>query len=239
MGEGERLRAIRLAALRDAPDAFRSLPERRGGLRARGLGAARRRTVRRSSQDGDDWLGMAGALRRRRPARDREPLGRVGRPARPRRAEPGRGARRGAWSSWRASAASAALELSVTDRAPGAERALRVARVPPHRRDDARSSKRRGVTEARWRSRSRRRCRSRPSACGCASTSRTTSRRCSAIQSREDVTRLLPWGPRDPEEVRESLAKKLAATAHRAGRRRRSRSRSRTRRRAPTLGDVD
>jgi RimJ/RimL family protein N-acetyltransferase len=34
-----------------------------------------------------------------------------------------------------------------------------------------------------------------------------------ALQSREDVTRMLPWGPRDPEEVRESLAKKLAATA--------------------------
>ena len=34
-----------------------------------------------------------------------------------------------------------------------------------------------------------------------------------AIQAREDVTRHLPWGPRDAGEVRESLAKKIAATA--------------------------
>jgi RimJ/RimL family protein N-acetyltransferase len=33
-----------------------------------------------------------------------------------------------------------------------------------------------------------------------------------AVQSREDVTRMLPWGPRDADEVRESLGKKIAAT---------------------------
>jgi RimJ/RimL family protein N-acetyltransferase len=34
-----------------------------------------------------------------------------------------------------------------------------------------------------------------------------------ALQSREDVTRHLPWGPRAPDEVRRSLAMKIAAAA--------------------------
>ena len=57
-GEGERLRAIRLAALRDAPDAFRSLPEHEEAY-APELWEQHGRTVV-IAQDGDDWLGTAG-----------------------------------------------------------------------------------------------------------------------------------------------------------------------------------
>ena len=57
-GEGERLRVIRLAALRDAPDAFRSLPEHEEAY-APEVWEQRGRTVV-IAQDGDDWLGMAG-----------------------------------------------------------------------------------------------------------------------------------------------------------------------------------
>ena len=206
-GEGERLRAIRLAALRDAPDAFRSLPEREEAY-APEVWEQRGRTVV-IAQDGDDWLGMAGLY-----ADDDLPeIANL-------------------WGVWvdpaaRGGGAGRALveaavglarelgfgrvELSVTDHAPGAGALYeslgfrRTGVTVPF-------DKRRGVTEAMM-------ALAFPPQVPL-ETERLRLRfhveddyeALLAIQSREDVTRMLPWGPRDPEEVRESLAKKLAAT---------------------------
>jgi RimJ/RimL family protein N-acetyltransferase len=201
VGEGERLRALRLAALREAPGAFRSsvaddetLSAGEWERRARGVVVA---------EDGGEWVGMAGLY-----------------------VDPDLPAIANVWGLWldpRARGRGAGrrlmdaivelararghrrLELTVTGQAAvagamyerlgfrytgvvlGAEAAMALA-VPPQVPIETERLRLRFHTAADYDA-------------------------LVALQSREDVTRMLPWGPRDPGEVRESLQKKIAATA--------------------------
>jgi RimJ/RimL family protein N-acetyltransferase len=200
-GEGERFRALRLAALREAPAAFRSnaedeeaFPIEEWERRADGVLVA---------EDGGRWVGMAGMY-----------------------VDPDLPAIANVWGVWfdpRVRGRGAGrrlteaivdlartrghrrLELTVTGEAAvagglyerlgfrytgvtiGAEAAMALA-VPPQVPIETERLRLRFHTAADFDA-------------------------LLALQSREDVTRMLPWGPRDPGEVRESLEKKIAATA--------------------------
>lgn len=207
VGEVDRLRELRLRALREAPDAFSSTPEREEAFvradweqRAHGVVVA---------EDGRDWLGMAGwYVDPGLPAIANvwgvwvDPRAR------------GRGAGRGLVEAVIADARAAGhrrVELTVTDRAPAAEALYATlgfrrtgVQLPFEKRPE--------LTEAlmalavlppvpietpRLRLRF---------------TAPSDLEPLLALQSRADATRWLYWGPRDERQVRDSLALKLAAT---------------------------
>jgi RimJ/RimL family protein N-acetyltransferase len=199
-GEGPRLRELRLRALRDAPGAFRSTPELEEPFppeewerRGRGVLIA---------EDGADWVGMAGLY----VEPDLPAIAKVwGVWVDPRARGQGAGRRlmEGMVELVR-SRGHGRAELTVTPDAPeaaalyeslgfrrtgvtiGNEAVMALAFVP-HVPIETERLRLRFHTPADYDA-------------------------VLAIQSRADVTRHLPWGPRDPDEVRDSLAKKMAAT---------------------------
>ena len=206
-GEGDRLRELRLRALREAPDAFSSVPEREEAFEP-AVWEQRGRTVL-VAEDRGDWLGMAGWF----VDEDLPAIANVwGVWVDPR--ERGHGAGRGLVEAVVDAARAAGhrrLELGVTDHVPGAE-ALYERTGFRRTGVELPFEKRAGVTQMQMAlailppvpiETERLRLRFHTPA---------DFEPLLAIQSREDVTRLLPWGPRDEEEVRESLRKKIAAT---------------------------
>ena len=197
-----------MRALREAPDAFSSSPEREEAFEP-AVWEERGRTVL-VAEDGGDWLGMAGWF-----------------------ADPDLPAIANVWGVWvdprargrgvgRAlvegvveaarGAGHRRLELGVTDRVPAAEALYE--RTGFHRTGvELPFETQAGVTQVQMAlailpplpiETERLRLRVHTPA---------DFEPLLAIQSREDVTRLLPWGPRDEEEVLESLRKKIAATS--------------------------
>jgi RimJ/RimL family protein N-acetyltransferase len=199
-GEGQRLRALRLRALRDAPGAFRSRPELEEPFPAeewerRGRGVL-------VAEDGGEWLGMAGLY----VDPDLPAIANVWGVWVDPRAR-GRGAGRALMEAIveRARAdGHRRLELTVTDHSPaapalyeslgfrrtgvtvGGEAVMALAFLPPMPLETERLRLRFTT----------------PGDFG----------PLLELQGREDVTRWLPWGPRDEAQVRKSLAWKIAAT---------------------------
>ena len=206
-GEGARLRELRLRALRDAPDAFSSDPAEEEAEPLAAWEEVGRTVV--IAEDGDAWLGMAGWYA----DRDLPAIANVwGVWIDPRARGQGTGRRlvEAALDGARA-AGHRRLELGVTDRAPAAEALYerlgfrRTGVTIPF-------AKRAGVTQVQMAlavlphlpiETERLRLRF---------TTPDDLAPLLALQSREDVTRWLYWGPRTEPEVRESLALKLAAT---------------------------
>jgi RimJ/RimL family protein N-acetyltransferase len=207
-GEGIRLRELRLRALRDAPEAFSSRPALEEAFPAE-TWEQRGRSVVVAEQDGR-WLGMAGTF----VDDDLPAIANVwGVWTEP--AARGRGAGRALVEAAVARAAGAGqrrVELTVSDRAPAAE-ALYAGLGFRRTGVEVPIGKAAGVVEARMAlallpplpiETERLRLRfTTPADLGALL----------AIQSREDVTRWLYWGPRDEAAVRGSLAEKIAATA--------------------------
>jgi len=200
-GEGGKLRELRLRALREDPGAFRSRAEDEEAFPAeewerRGSGVL-------VAEDGGEWLGMAGMY----VDPDLPAIANVWGVW----VDPGaRGHRAGgrlmdAMIELARTRGHGRLELTVTEHAAaaealyerlgfgrtgveiGAEAAMALALLPPL-----------PIETERLRLRF---------------TTPADLEPLLAIQSREDVTRWLYWGPRDEAEVRDSLALKLAATA--------------------------
>ena len=207
-GEGTRLRELRLRSLRDAPEAFGSSAEREEPYPPE-LWEERGRTVV-VAEDGGEWLGMAGMF----VDPDLPSIANLfGMWVDPRARRRGAGARLvDAVVDLARTSGLGRVELAVTDRAPAAEALYE--RLGFHRTGvSERLQKDRGITQAFM-----------ALAFGPDVPIETERLRLRfhtdddfdallALQSREDVTRLLPWGPRDADEVRESLRKKIAATA--------------------------
>ena len=206
-GEGPRFRELRLRALREAPDAFSSEPEREEAF-APEVWEERGRSVFVAERDGE-WLGMVGTF----VERDLPAIANVwGAWVDPRARGQGAGRRlvEAAVESVRADGLRR-IELTVSDRAPAA--AALYARLGFRRTGVTRRfEKRPEVTESAM-------ALAMPPAFPI-ETERLRLRFTTpedfepllALQSREDVTRLLYWGPRGEAEVRESLRKKVAAT---------------------------
>jgi RimJ/RimL family protein N-acetyltransferase len=200
VGEGERLRALRLRALRDAPGAFRSRAELEEGFPAEVW--ERRATGVLVAEDEGEWLGMAGMY-----------------------VDPDLPAIANVWGVW----------VDPRARGHGAGRRLmdamiELARTRGHRRLELTVTEESHGAAALYERLGFRRTGVMIGAEAAMAlalpaevpieTERLQLRfhtaedydALVALQSREDVTRMLPWGPRDPAEVRESLEKKIAAT---------------------------
>ncbi len=206
-GEGGRFRELRMRALHEAPDAFSSSPEREQAYEP-AVWEERGHTVFVAEEDGD-WLGRAGWF----VDPDLPAIANVWGVWVDPRAR-GRGAGRGLVEAVVDAARAAGhrrLELGVTDLPPGAEALYE--RIGFRRTGvELPFEKRAEVTQAQMAlailppvpiETERLRLRFHTPA---------DFEPLLAIQTREDVTRLLPWGPRDEDEVRESLRKKIAAT---------------------------
>jgi RimJ/RimL family protein N-acetyltransferase len=201
------LRELRLRALRDAPDAFSSAPEREEAY-APETWEQRAGTVV-VAEEGADWLGMAGWYA----DGDLPAIANVWGVWVDPRAR-GRGIGRRLVEATIAAARAAGhrrLELAVTDRAPAAEalyerlgfRRTGVTLPFPKREAVVQVQMALALLPAFPLETERLRLRfTIPEDLG----------PLVALQGREDVTRWLYWGPRSEEEVRRSLALKIAAT---------------------------
>jgi RimJ/RimL family protein N-acetyltransferase len=199
-GEGERLRALRLTALRESPAAFRSHAEDEEAFPAEEW--ERRADGVLVAEDGGEWVGMAGMY-----------------------VDPDLPAIANVWGVW--------VDPRVRGRGAGRrlmDAIVELARTRGHRRVELTVTGQAAVAGALY------------ERLGFRYTGVTIGAEAAmalvlppdvpiaterlrlrfhtaadydalvALQSREDVTRLLPWGPRGPGEVRESLEKKIAAT---------------------------
>jgi RimJ/RimL family protein N-acetyltransferase len=204
-GEGPKLRELRLRSLAEAPDAFGGTFERD---RARPPEAWEGMDVL-IADDGGRWLGLVGCFVDEDMPAVAHLWGTWVDPA-----ARGGGAGRALMDAALADARAAGLsraELTVTDRAPAAERLYAAAGFRPTghtfplARDPAITEKAMAVAFLPPPPIETERLRLRPY-------TEADEEALYAIQSREDVTRWLPWPSRTREQSRRSLAMKIAAT---------------------------